>query len=72
MTDNNSLNLAPRAAWFKSSYSGDSGNACVEVADLGEVIGVRDSKEENGPALTVSRTAFCGFVDHFDTRRLDS
>ncbi|MFB7868010.1 DUF397 domain-containing protein [Streptomyces sp. NPDC056069] len=57
-----SLDLAPRDAWFKSSYSGDSGNSCVEVADLGTAIGVRDSKEQNGPAFAVSPTAFAGFV----------
>ena len=32
------------AQWKKSSYSGNSGN-CVEVADLGTVVVIRDSKE---------------------------
>lgn len=57
-----SHDLAPSGAWFKSSYSGDSGNACVEIADLGAVVGLRDSKENNGPAIVVSSEAFTGFV----------
>ncbi|MFI5714750.1 DUF397 domain-containing protein [Nocardia sp. NPDC051750] len=39
------------ATWFKSSRSG-SQSACVEVAWLkGGDVGVRDSKDPNGPAL---------------------
>ncbi|MFD1072141.1 DUF397 domain-containing protein [Longispora fulva] len=40
------------AAWGKSSRSG-SGNNCVEVApQLGpDVVGVRDSKDAQGPVL---------------------
>ncbi len=39
------------ARWFKSSHS-SGGNECVEVAFVGgELVGVRDSKNVNGPAL---------------------
>ncbi|WP_194852934.1 DUF397 domain-containing protein [Nocardia sp. SYP-A9097] len=39
------------ANWFKSSYS-EGGAQCVEVAWLaGGKVGVRDSKNPNGPAL---------------------
>ncbi len=39
------------AQWFKSSHS-SGGAECVEVAFLaGNVVGVRDSKNANGPAL---------------------
>ncbi|WP_436845742.1 DUF397 domain-containing protein [Streptomyces shenzhenensis] len=31
-------------AWHRSSYSGDTGGDCVEVADLAPHIAVRDSK----------------------------
>jgi Domain of unknown function (DUF397) len=37
-----------RGQWKKSGYSGYSGN-CVEVADLGHAVAVRDSKEPEGP-----------------------
>jgi Domain of unknown function (DUF397) len=43
------------ATWRKSSRSGGSGN-CVEVAALpdGAQVSIRDSKDPNGAALTVS------------------
>jgi hypothetical protein len=40
--------------WRKSSYSGSNGGNCVEIADdLLGVIAVRDSKDPDGPVLTV-------------------
>ncbi len=42
-----------RAQWKKSSYSGNSGN-CVEVADLGQAVAIRDSKDPEGPVLVVT------------------
>ncbi|WP_458686080.1 DUF397 domain-containing protein [Nocardia tengchongensis] len=40
------------AEWFKSSHSSQGGE-CVEVAFLeGGQVGVRDSKDPTGPALT--------------------
>lgn len=39
--------LKSRAQWRKSSYSGNTGN-CVAVADLVNVIAVRDSKDLSG------------------------
>ncbi len=41
--------------WRKSSYSGENGGACIELADLATVVGVRDSKDPEGPHLTVTR-----------------
>ncbi|GEB57139.1 DUF397 domain-containing protein [Streptomyces gardneri] len=60
----NSLSLAPAGEWFKSSYSGDSGNNCVEVAALTErgTIATRDSKQNNGPAFESTPTAWSTFV----------
>ncbi|MFJ1461167.1 DUF397 domain-containing protein [Nocardia sp. N2S4-5] len=41
----------PGARWFKSSRSREA-QACVEVAHLdGGMVGVRDSKNQSGPAL---------------------
>ncbi|TSB32285.1 DUF397 domain-containing protein [Streptomyces sp. NBC_01525] len=51
--------------WFKSSYSGNGGE-CIEIAaDLVAsrgVVPVRDSKDPQGPALSVPATAFASFV----------
>jgi hypothetical protein len=41
----------PQAHWFKSSRSKES-TACVEIAHLTDgSVGVRDSKNQTGPAL---------------------
>ncbi|WP_427167357.1 DUF397 domain-containing protein [Streptomyces sp. C1-1] len=55
-------------AWFKSSYSGSSGDSCVEVAVTEQAICVRDSKDVTRPHFAVGRdhwtefVAFVGFV----------
>jgi len=52
------------AAWRKSTRSGGSGGDCVEVADnLPGVVGVRDSKDQAGPALRFTPTVWSAFVD---------
>ncbi len=42
------------AHWRKSSYSGQEGGTCVELADFGAVVGIRDSKSPDGPILEFS------------------
>jgi uncharacterized protein DUF397 len=54
--------VADESAWFKSSYSNDSGGACVEVANLTSQVGIRDSKDKQGPALLVPAGAWSSFV----------
>jgi hypothetical protein len=50
--------------WRKSSYSGDQGGQCVEVASIGTAttIAVRDSKNPAGPVLTLGPAAFTTFL----------
>ncbi|MBP0458752.1 DUF397 domain-containing protein [Streptomyces montanisoli] len=52
------------ASWRKSSYSNGAGGDCVEVADLPEVVPVRDSKNPAGPALLIPNSAWDAFVRH--------
>ncbi|WFE42635.1 DUF397 domain-containing protein [Micromonospora sp. WMMD998] len=50
------------ATWRKSARSGAQGN-CVEVADnLPGVVAVRDSKDQQGPALTFTSEAWSAFI----------
>jgi hypothetical protein len=48
--------------WFKSSYSGSEGGACLEVAVTPQTIHIRDSKTPDGPTLKVSPTTWAAFV----------
>ncbi|MFJ6633773.1 DUF397 domain-containing protein [Streptomyces sp. NPDC091376] len=52
-------------AWTKSNYSDSSdGNDCVEVASSPScpTIHIRDSKNPDGPRLTVGPAAWTGFL----------
>ncbi|MFD5898706.1 DUF397 domain-containing protein [Streptomyces sp. NPDC060366] len=48
--------------WFKSSYSGEEGGACVEVAAHPAAVHVRDSKVSDGPVLTLAPAAWAAFT----------
>lgn len=47
--------------WRKSTYSGGSSNACVEVATDSAVL-VRDTTNRDGCTLTVSANAWLNFT----------
>ncbi|WP_073759406.1 DUF397 domain-containing protein [Streptomyces sp. CB02923] len=51
--------------WFKSSYSGNGGS-CVEwaptQATITGIVSVRDSKDPNGPVLSVPSRSFAEFI----------
>ncbi|WP_330291324.1 DUF397 domain-containing protein [Streptomyces sp. NBC_00576] len=49
-------------AWRKSSYSSGSQGDCVEVATCPGTIHIRDSKDKEGPQLTLSPTIWAGFI----------
>ena len=52
-----------RAVWHKSTFSNGSGGDCVEIAsNLPGIVAVRDSKDREGPKLTVSEQAWSAFV----------
>ncbi|MCZ2525892.1 DUF397 domain-containing protein [Streptomyces sp. HB2AG] len=50
-------------AWYKSSYSGSEGGACVEVAAGPGAVRVRDSKDKAGPVLSFSPEEWAAFVE---------
>lgn len=50
------------AIWRKSSYSGENGT-CVEVAEVGSLVGVRDSKSTTTGQLALARGGWHRLVD---------
>ena len=53
---------AARAMWRKSSYS-NAGNQCVEVAQIGAAVAVRDSKNPGGGHLTLDAAGWKALLD---------
>jgi hypothetical protein len=60
MTASNQVSLAG-ARWRKSSYS-NCGNQCVEVAQAGDIIAVRDSKNPGAGYLTFTTAEWETFL----------
>lgn len=62
------MSITPSMAsvrWRKSSYSGDSGGECVEIAQLPAsrgAVAVRDTKDPEGPILTFPAVSFARLV----------
>ncbi|MEU4119708.1 DUF397 domain-containing protein [Kitasatospora sp. NPDC028055] len=48
--------------WFKSSYSGNEGGECIEVAETPAAVHVRDSKDRSGPRLSFTPAAWQAFL----------
>lgn len=55
------------ANWRKSSYSGNGGATCIEVADASggaeRLVAVRDSKDPDGPKLAFTGSQWRDFTD---------
>ncbi|MFD6289316.1 DUF397 domain-containing protein [Streptomyces sp. NPDC060205] len=50
------------SSWFKSSYSNGAGGECVECAPAAGGALLRDSKDADGPVLTVRVHAWHAFI----------
>ncbi|WP_235206455.1 DUF397 domain-containing protein [Actinomadura welshii] len=57
--------------WRKSSHSGQEGSTCVELAELGGRVGVRDSTDPYGPVLHFGRNAVANLVSRVKSGELD-
>jgi uncharacterized protein DUF397 len=57
--------------WRKSSRSDTSGGDCVEVADLAGTVGVRDSKNPDGPKLVIDTAAWSTFTSRIKANEHD-
>lgn len=54
--------MSSNPTWRKSTHSGTQEGDCVEVADLGGTIGIRDSKAPDAGHLTVSAECFADLL----------
>lgn len=61
----------PTLRWRKSSHSASQDGACVEVAGLSGAVAVRDSKDPDGPRLTLGRAAFASLLARTRRGHLD-
>nr|WP_243718457.1 DUF397 domain-containing protein [Actinomadura sp. KC06] len=59
------------AEWKKSSRSTDTGDQCVEVADLVSAVAFRDSKDPDGPKLVFGPAAWEAFAAEAKSGALD-
>lgn len=59
------------AVWRKARRSAGNGGACVQVADIGRAVAVRDSKDPTGPKLGFTRGQWAAFVTGIKAGRLD-
>ncbi|WP_129838659.1 DUF397 domain-containing protein [Streptomyces sp. RFCAC02] len=61
----------PDEGWAKSSFSNGNGD-CVEVADLGSRVGMRDSKQSDGAVVTASGDGWLAFIGSVTTGTLSN
>lgn len=54
--------------WRKARRSNEHGGDCVELAALPEGVGVRDSKDADGPKFVLDRAAFRSLVNDLKRR----
>jgi len=58
--------------WRKSSYSGANGGGCVEIGQFpASAVGVRDSKDPDGPRLVFTPDEWQAFVAGVKTGEFD-
>lgn len=54
--------MLDNAVWVKSSRSDSQGGQCVEVAVTPNIVGVRDSKDQNGALLAFTTDGWAAFL----------
>ena len=58
--------------WFKATASDDNGTGCVEVNfGAGGMVGLRDSKDPNGPAFVFTSAEWSRFLGRVETAHAD-
>ncbi|ELS53993.1 DUF397 domain-containing protein [Streptomyces viridochromogenes] len=61
--------MTPTLVWFKSSYSGNDGPDCVEVAisPTDTTVHIRDSKDRDGARLAFESSSWAEFINNMAT-----
>ena len=60
-------------AWRRASYSGGKGGECVEVASTSKpLIAVRDSRDPDGPKLTLTPSGWQLFIQRVRNGTLEA
>jgi uncharacterized protein DUF397 len=62
MTASSPESAARKLSWFKSSCSAGNGGDCVEIADAGTAVLVRDSKQPGKATLSIGADEWTAFV----------
>ncbi|WP_432193020.1 DUF397 domain-containing protein [Streptomyces sp. bgisy027] len=59
--------MTPKLVWFKSTYSGNDGPDCVEVAisPADTTVHIRDSKDKDGAQLAFADRSWAAFVEAY-------
>jgi len=57
--------------WRKSSFSGNGGANCVDVADDGETIYVRNSKSPSGAVVAFTQSEWRAFISGAKNQEFD-
>ncbi|MFJ2947721.1 DUF397 domain-containing protein [Streptomyces sp. NPDC087226] len=58
----NAVPVESPLVWVRSSYSNGAGGECVECALQVDRTYLRDSKDVNGPVITIGHGAWASFV----------
>ncbi|RAY12904.1 DUF397 domain-containing protein [Actinomadura craniellae] len=64
-------NSVSSTTWRKSSHSGGQSGQCIEVAQLPDAIGLRDSKNPTNTALSIDQPAFRHLIHQIKAGKLD-
>lgn len=56
------MDTVDHATWRKATYSGNNGGGCVETANAGTGVAVRDTTNRDGGTLVVPAGAWSAFV----------
>lgn len=72
LTDLDEIEAHRTGEFFKSSFSGGGGgNDCVETAEAGDSILIRDTKDREAGALLVPKAAFAELITAVKAGELD-